>query len=391
MSSQASIFTPRFFVMCGFTFTAFLSALQLFPTVPFRVLDLGGTALSAGLFLGVLTYASACSAPFTGALGDRFGRRRLIMTASLLTLGLACAYAASPNWHVLLVIGLAHGVVWSALLSSCSAYMAGVIPESRRAEGIGYWGLASVFAVAIAPSVGLWAYRHGWIWLCFSVGVLNLFMAFIAWFLPDEPAASAPKHRPVLADLVEWRVALAGLTLFLYSFGYGGVMSFVALYSVERGVAPRGLFFAIYAAAIIVTRPFAGRLADRIGHTKVFVPCLILIAAGYALLSYASSPGWFIAAALVFGCGFGSAYPAFIAHVLTHVSTARRGAAFGGLIAAFDTGIGTGSIALGWVGQRFGFSRAYAVAAVVAALALPYFVIVEPRVLSGVTGRPETG
>ena len=58
------LFTVRFFTMCGFTFTVFLSAFQLLPTAPVRILQLGGTTFAAGLFLGFLTYASALSAPF---------------------------------------------------------------------------------------------------------------------------------------------------------------------------------------------------------------------------------------------------------------------------------------------------------------------------------------
>ena len=37
-----TLFTPRFFVMCSFTFTVFLSAFQLLPTAPFRIRELGG-------------------------------------------------------------------------------------------------------------------------------------------------------------------------------------------------------------------------------------------------------------------------------------------------------------------------------------------------------------
>ena len=78
MTGNDRLFTRRFFVMCGFTFTVFLSLFQLLPTAPFRILDLGGSTVAAGLFLGLLTYASALSAPFTGALADRFGRRRML-------------------------------------------------------------------------------------------------------------------------------------------------------------------------------------------------------------------------------------------------------------------------------------------------------------------------
>ena len=80
---------------------------------------------------------------------------------------------------------------------------------------------------------------------------------------------------------------------------------------------------------------------------------------------------------MIFGIGFGTAYPSYVGYVMQGVSSNRRGAAFGAVLAAFDTGIGTGSTAMGWMIQRFGFSTAFGVAAVIAALALPYFLLVD--------------
>ena len=60
------------------------------------------------------------------------------------------------------------------------------------------------------------------------------------------------------------------------------------------------------------------------------------------------------------------------------VSAARRGAAFGAILAAFDTGIGTGSTVMGWIIQHFGF-RPPSGRPPTSALALPYFLAVDRR------------
>src|SRR5437899_9272483 len=98
------LFTPHFFVMCGFTFTVFLSAFQLLPTAPFRIRDLGGTTFASGLFLGFLTYASATSAPFTGAIADRIGRRRTLLIASAVITLCSVGYATATDYHVILAL-----------------------------------------------------------------------------------------------------------------------------------------------------------------------------------------------------------------------------------------------------------------------------------------------
>jgi MFS family permease len=98
------LFTPRFFLMCGYSFTVFLSAFQLFPTAPFHILALGGGTAAAGLFLGVLTYASAFSAPVTGSLADRFGPRRVLIVASVAITVFSVAYALIPSYKAMLVL-----------------------------------------------------------------------------------------------------------------------------------------------------------------------------------------------------------------------------------------------------------------------------------------------
>jgi MFS family permease len=377
------LLTPRFFMMCGFTFTVFLSLFQLLPVAPFRILDLGGSTGVAGLFLGTLTYASALSAPITGALADRIGKRRMLLITSLAIACFSVAYALSPNYWLPLILVFFHGLFWSGLLSASSAYMTEVIPEDRRAEGIGYWGMSTMLATAIAPAVGLWVYRHGWAWLCAGIAVLNLVMAAIAWRLPPDSTVSArfSREHVLRGSLVEWRVVAVALALFLCSFGYGGLMSFAALFSERHGITPKSIFFTAFALTVLVTRVFSGRLADRVGHKRFLLPCLALTTVGLSATALAETRTQLVVAAAVFGLGFGSQYPAFVGHVLDFVDPNRRGAAFGGILAAFDTGIGTGSIAAGWIAEHAGFRGAFGVGAALSAFAIPYFLWAEKRFL----------
>lgn len=367
--------------MCGFSFTVFVSAFMLFPTAPFHILDLGGTNFTAGLFLGLLTYGSAFSAPFTGALADRVGKRRTLVVASFTISALSIGYSLAPNTRTLLLIVPLHGVFWSGMLTASAAYLLDLVPESRRAEGVAYWGLSTVGAIAIAPTIAFWIYEHGgWQWLCSVVALLNVAMAGIALRLDEHAAVSGA--RPPGGGFIEWRVLAVSFTLFLFSFGYGGITSFVALYAETSGTTNKGAYFTAMALVILATRPFVGKLADRVGHKKVFLPCLALAAAGIALLLPGGSLFWLIASAIVFGLGFGSAFPVYTAHVMLRIPPARRGAAFGSMLAAFDTGIGSGSMTLGYIIEVSGYTVAFALAAAMAALALPYFLTVEPRVFA---------
>ena len=377
------LFSPRFFVMCGFTFTVFLSAFQLLPTAPFRIHELGGSTFASGLFLGFLTYASAFSAPLTGAISDRIGRRRTLVIASGIILLCAIAYALTSSYRLMLALVVVHGVFWSALLSASAAYLTGLLPERRRAEGIAYWGLSSVAAIAVAPPIAFWLLEHGgWRWICISCGGLNVLMGAIAWALdPDQSPTHHITNSP--NSLIEWRVLILSLTLFLYSFGYGAITSFSAVYADAIGVSPKSLYLTVLAVVILFTRPLSGLLGDRIGYRRIFIPSLVLIAVGLMILATVAARASLVLSAIVFGLGFGNAYPAFVAYVMRDVTAARRGAAFGAILAAFDTGVGTGSTSVGWLIEHYGFATAFGAAALLSLVALPYFLVADRRLRRG--------
>jgi MFS family permease len=390
-SGHEPLFTARFFVMCAFNFSYFLSGLQLVPTAPYRILELGGSEIAAGLFLGFGTYAMAVSAPITGSLADRFGRRRMLIVCSLALSALVAAFAVSRDYRVLVGLALVRGCFQSGLLCAASAYMTDFMPATRRAEGLGYWDLSTMLALALAPSLGFWLYhRGGWMWLCASVGILNLVATAIAFQIADvearEPAPKVLWRR----HLIEWPVLALSMTLFLCAFGYGGTTSFAALYADAKHVVPKEIFLTTYGVVVLCTRPFLVPLGDRIGHRRVFLPCLVLIVLGLLLLAASGSRIGIIMAAAVFGTGFGAAYPVFAAYVMRHVAASRRGAAFGSIHAAFDTGMGSGSIASGWIVHSYGFGAAFAIAAALAAVAIPFFLFTDKRLLRPELPRPQS-
>ncbi|MBI4476233.1 MAG: MFS transporter [Acidobacteria bacterium] len=377
------LFTPRFFIMCGFSLAVFLAALQLLPAAPFHILDLGGSTFQSGLFLAFLTYASAASAPMTGAIADRLGRRRVMIGASLVMAALSLAYGVITHIPLLLGLVLLHGVFWSGLLSATGAYTVSVIPDSRRAEGIAYWGLGSVIALAVAPPIGFWVYRFGWLWLCLGCATLNVAMGVIAWALLDDEGQIVAAHPITHArDLIDLRALMLSITMFLCTFGYGGVTSFSALFADSQLIVPKSIFLTTMAGAVLASRILVGARADRIGYRKTLVPALGLDFLGLAVLAASSGRTGMMAAAVVFGAGFGTTWPVFSAYLLQGVDPARRGAMYGAMLAAVDTGIGTGSMSTGWLIDRVGFNGAFAVGAGVAGLAIPYFLLMD---------RTETG
>ena len=104
-AARDKLFTPRFYILWTYNLIVFLSAFQLLPVAPFHIMALGGSGTEAGLFLGFLTYSSAISAPITGALGDRWGKRNMLLVAALALTAFSLLYAIAPSYQIILGAG----------------------------------------------------------------------------------------------------------------------------------------------------------------------------------------------------------------------------------------------------------------------------------------------
>jgi predicted MFS family arabinose efflux permease len=90
-----------------------------------------------------------------------------------------------------------------------------------------------------------------------------------------------------------------------------------------------------------------------------------------------------VAAAILFGIGLGASFPAFMTFVVANTDEQRRARTFGSVIWAFDTGIGLGSFFIGAIGQRRGLGFAFNVAAALACLSIPIFVMTSRQLERG--------
>jgi MFS family permease len=388
-SVRDPLFTPRFAMLWVYAFVTFFSAFQLLPAIPFRILELGGSKAEAGWFLSVYTFASAFSAPVMGSLADHFGRRRFLIAASVLFVVFSILYGVERQLPLLFLIGAIHGAVWSGLMASASALMSEYIPESRRTQGMAYWGLASGSAIAIAPAVGLWVFHFGWKTLCTELSIVSLLMVCGAFTLRADPRG-AVRQRLSVSDSWDWRVIATSLSLAVASFGYGGMTSYAAIIAIERHITPPALYLTTYAIALVLFRVCFSHLGDRIGPKRMLYPGLVIIPFTFGWLGVAHTRWEMIVSAALFGIGWGALYPAFVTIVLGNTDPARRARTFGSIVWAFDTGIGLGSLGIGTIGQHYGLTNAFLVAAALSCLSVPIFALTAPR-LGGTSLAPDSG
>ncbi len=348
-----AIWTRPFTLALLATTSTFVGLFFLLPTLPPYALDLGASKAQAGWLVTLFTVPAVLARTLTGSYLDRGGRKRMLVSGLLLIALATTAYGLAPTLSLLFALRAAHGAGWGLATTAFGSLVTDLAPPHRRGEAIGYWGMAPTAAMGVGPLVGQWLQGAFGYAVLFSLSGLLALAAFaVVLFIADVPPSVPVGPRKLVSLPREARLPAA--TLFLSSFAYGTLVAFLPVEMAAHGGSTGG-FFTIFALAILVARPVAGRLSDRWGRTVIVHPSLASAAAGTIVLGFAPSPVALAAAAVLYGIGVGSSFPALMAFTVDRTPIAMRGAALAAFFTAYDLAMAAGALLLGPVYEWLGF------------------------------------
>lgn len=324
--------------------------------------------------MAVFTITATATRIPVGLHIDRIGRKPfLIAGVALFAVG-NFGYLWAPGILLMLPFRMLHGVGWSGCTTAVATLAADIAPQKRRGELIGYAAMASSLGGAIGPVAGFaLLQRFDFSGVFFGAAALLFVSLILAAFVKEPEHGPRSNHRQRWIDLlVIPETLLPAVAVAFLSFGHGGILTFLPIHALKLGLENPGLWFGLYALCLLLSRPVAGPLSDRISRRAVIIPGLILNLLGIGILALASSPAWLMAAAVVGGFGTGAAQPALMTVAVDQTSPQRRGQSMAQYQCFYDLGIGLGSLTLGafldLVDQNF--SLMYAASAVVALIGL---------------------
>ncbi|ABB13813.1 MFS transporter [Carboxydothermus hydrogenoformans] len=373
----------NFLMAAGFYF--------LLPTMPvYATKVIGANESQVGLVTGVYTLSAVAIRPLGGYALDSVGRRKVFLWALALFALFMGSYYFATNLFFLLMLRLLHGFCWGVTTVGGSTIAADILPPQRRGEGIGYFGLTMTLAMAVGPLIGLQlmgeANQYGR--LFFTASGLVVLALIIANFIryPKLPLTK----RPISLDaFIEKKVLPVSMVMFFSALVYGGIVSFITLFSKEIGIKNGGTFFLAYAAALSLVRPTSGKLLDRRGPAPVITVGFLCTAAGFLLLSLSKGLTGFLTSAVIIGAGNGMVWPSIQTMVINMVKPQRRGVANSTYFSAVDLGIGIGSILLGWLANRTSIATMYFISTIILFVPLAYFILYVVKDYNVKLGRGE--
>ncbi len=186
----------------------FLDASVVNVAVPAIARELGASLAALQWSLTGYLLTAAALLLVSGALADRYGRRRVLVAGLVVMLAASLACAAAPTFGVLISARVVQGVGAALVVPSSLALLNGTLRPEDRAPAIGIWaGLASLGSLA-GPFVGGWLVDHASWRAVFLLNVPLLVGALLA--LVPVPESARPGGRLRL-DAVGALLAVVGL------------------------------------------------------------------------------------------------------------------------------------------------------------------------------------
>lgn len=370
------LWTKNFILITIINFLVFFGFQMLLPTFPVYVKNLGGKDSIIGLITGIFTVSALVARPLSGRVLDKIGRKGVFIAGMGISILAVLSYGWIPTIGLILLFRLIHGFGWGASSTASSTVASDNIPRERFGEGMGYFSLASSFAMAVAPAVGLYVVSKYSFHILFFVSAGLAILGFLLAFTLKYQKVEKQEQPKVKAALYEKSSIRPSIVIFFVCITYGSLTSFLPLYAAQKGIQNIGLFFTVFAVSLLISRPAFGKIIDRFGFDFAVVPGLSCVLIAMVLLSQASVLPVFLVVAFVYGTGFGAVQSSLQTMAVVNTPPHRLGAANATFLTGFDSGIGLGAIILGAVASTVGYSQMYlwAVVSLIIAFIL-YFLV----------------
>lgn len=358
--SRGQLVSLPFVMVTLCTFAYFTALGTLLTTLPTYIEDeLGGGGFAIGLSVGVFSVSAAILRPWAGRLGDRKGRRILVVGGCLIVAVSVAAYAIVDSLAMLIVLRVISGIGEAAVFVGAATAVQDLAPPERRGEAASYFSVALYAGLALGPPLGEFVVdADGYTTMWFVAGGLSLVAAALGLM---TPVGDTSDHRP---DTFLNHAALKpGIVLFLGLMPFTVFAAFLAVYGKKVGFDEVGPVFAVYAGGVLLIRIFGARLPDRLGWRIASAVALVAAtSAGLMFALWASVIGVYVAA-VALSIGQSLLFPALFSAVVNNAPDEERSHAVGTFSVFFDLSGGVGAPLLGLVVSVSSERGAFAVAA----------------------------
>lgn len=323
-----------------------------------------------GVVLSGYTLTALLVRPFSGFIVDSYPRKQVLLICFFLMFIFFAGYLVAGSLLLFAIVRTLHGAPFGATTVANSTVAIDVLHPSRRAEGIGYYGLSNNIATAISPSVAIYIYQltHNFD-LIFAISMAVAGIGLIINSTVKLEKRELIKDKKVISLdrfflLKSWSQSL---TMVCFAFSYGILSTYIAIYGKEQlGITSgTGLFFLLMSLGLICSRLIGNRTLSKGKIVENASIGILISLVGYFIFAAVNNSFGYYSAALIIGLGNGHMFPAFQTMYINLAPHTQRGTANSSLLISWDVGVGLGILIGGVVVEYFGYNASFWVSAVV--------------------------
>lgn len=335
------------------TFAFFVFVGMMNPVLPlFIEQGLGGGGVAIGAQVAAFSLAAIVIRPVIGPVGDRAGRRVLMIVGSILAAASSLALVTVDSLGALLVFRAVTGIGEAALFVGAATLIADLSPPHRRAESASYFSVAVFAGLGIGPLFGeaLLAVDRFDRTFVIAAG-FALVSGVIALVAPhgrptpgdpSDPAVPVARRRLVHPAAIGPGVVLASGIAALTTF-----FVFVPTYVDDLGMGGASGVFVVYSVISLVIRIGLATLPERLGLARSAALALSIQAAGGAVAALWASPSGLYAGTVLMAVGGAFLYPSLMAAAVAAVVDSERSQVISSFTMFFEVGAVVGGLVLG--------------------------------------------
>ena len=384
----------RNLAVCVFgAFTTIVAMTLLLPFLPLYVEHLGVSDPAAivqwsGVAFGATFLSAALTAPLWGRLGDRYGRKLMLIRASLgMAIAMSLIGLAENIWQLVLLRLLA-GLL-GGYASGATILVATQTPKARSGWALGILSSGIMAGSLAGPLIGgvlppLVGIRNTFFLAGAVIFVTFLATTFLLKEAPRPKRAAVVKGAPSVEPMLDMKPVWAMFVVAcLVMFSNMSIEPIITVYLMQLGAANvtlvAGLVMSAAALGSILSASRLGKLADRVGHWNVVIGCLVAAALLLIPQALVTAPWQLVILRLLMGLALGGLLPC-IASIIRHsVPEGVAGRMLGYSTSSQYVGQVLGPLAGGYLGGHVGMRVVFWVTCVLMALGAVVTALARPR------------
>ena len=331
------------------TFVTFLSAQLIKPILPVMADRLGAGGLDIATLSGAPFIILGLFQVFTGALADRYGKRKMIASGSFLAAISSILCVLALSWKQLLILRIL-GAAADAIVGPALLALVAEIGGREKGKAMGIFRSCQGFAFVLGPMVGgALAYFFS-IYTPFFVDFgLTILGISLFLFLVPEVERGRGEVRPSLLESLkvirrELRLVKAAFLGFTEVFAFAALSSFIPALAIGLGMSGMEIaaFFTVETAVFSLTNAFIGTLSDRVGRKPIAVTGLIYSSVNLTAFFFAQDFMQILSLMALYGVGASSVYLMSSTMAADILPEESRAMLFGTFDALMDFGLVAG-------------------------------------------------